>query len=135
MPITLDWIKDQQYVIQDGHGHGIVVESKPDGVPTGFTPSQLLLAAAAGCMANHVLDILRKKRLPPVKLRVLADGERTAEHPRRYTSITLTFEVSGDVPVQVLEDVVRLSKDKYCSVLNTIGPGTKVMINSRVVPV
>jgi len=134
MSITLDWVKDQQYVIQDNSGHGIVVESRPDGIPAGLTPSQLLLAAAAGCMANHVLAILEKKRLPPVKLRVLADGERSAEHPRRYVSIHLIFEVYGALPQAMVDDVIKLAKDKYCSVLNTIGPGTMVTTESKIYP-
>jgi putative redox protein len=133
MPVTLEWVKDQQYVIQDDNGHGIVVESKPDGVPSGFTPSQLLLAAAAGCMANHVLSILEKKRLPPVKLRVLADGERSAEHPRRYVSIHLVFELQGAAPQTVVDEVITLAKDKYCSVLNTLGPGTMITTESRII--
>lgn len=133
MPITVDWIKHQQFLAQDEHGHGIVVESKADGVPSGFTPSQLLLVAAAGCMANHVLAILEKKRLRPDKLRVVADGVRADEHPRRYTSINLAFEVQGDIPQPVLEDVVKLSRDKYCSVLNTVGPDTEITITSRII--
>jgi putative redox protein len=133
MPVILTWVKDQQYVVQDGKGHGIVVESKPDGVPAGFAPSQLLLAAAAGCMANHVLSILQKKRLPPAKLRVVADGERAAEHPRKFVSIHLMFEVQGVLPKETIDDVVRLAKDKYCSVLNTLGPGTSVTTESKII--
>ena len=126
MSITLDWIKDQQYVIQDDTGHGVVVESKPDGTSSGFSPSQLLLAATAGCMANHVLSILQKKRLPPLKLRV-------AEHPKRYVEITLTFEVHGEIPLKTVEDTVTLAKEKYCSVLNSLDPAITVITESRVV--
>jgi putative redox protein len=134
MPVTLDWVKDQQYVVQDEKGHGIVVESKPEGVPAGFTPSQLLLAAAAGCMANHVLAILQKKRLAPVKLCMVADGTRAEEHPRRFVSIHLVFEVYGDLPQNTVDDVIRLAKDKYCSVLNTLGSGTLVTTESKIIP-
>lgn len=134
MPVILDWIKDQQYVVQDENGHGIVVESKPAGIPAGFTPSQLLLAAAAGCMANHVLSILQKKRLPPDKLRVVADGERADEHPRRFVSIHLVFEIHGSLPQNTFDDVIKLAKEKYCSVLNTIGSGTLVTTESKIIP-
>lgn len=132
MSVILEWVKDQQYVIQDDSGHGIVVESRPGGVPAGFTPSQLLLAAAAGCMANHVLAILVKKRLPPTRLRVLADGQRADEHPRKYVSIHLAFELEGAVPRSVVDDVITLAREKYCSVLNTIGPETEVTTESRI---
>ena len=132
MAITIDWVKGQQYVAQDEKGHGIVVESRSDGVPAGFTPSQLLLVAAAGCMANHVLDILRKKRQLPAKLRVLADGVRAAEHPRKFVSIHLVFETHGALTRDTVDDVIKLAKEKYCSVLNTIGPGTAVTIESKI---
>jgi putative redox protein len=133
MAITLDWVKDQQYMAQDEQGHGIVVESRPESIPSGFSPSQLLLVAAAGCMANHVLAILEKKRLSPLKLRMVADGQRAAEHPRKYISIHLVFELHGALPQKIVDDVIALAKDKYCSVLNTIGPETKVMTESRII--
>jgi putative redox protein len=134
MPVTLDLVKDQQYVIRDDAGHGIIVESRPDGLPAGLTPSQLLLAAAAGCMANHVIDILRKKRLPLEKLRVMADGQRADEHPRKFTSIHLIFELHGALSQTVVADVVKLAKKNYCSVLNTIGPETAVTTECRIFP-
>jgi len=133
MPIILDWVKDQQYVIQDDSGHGIVVESRPDGVPAGFTPSQLLLAAAAGCMANHVISILKKKRLTIAGMRVMADGQRSSEHPKRYTTIDLGFEARGDIPKEALNDAVLLAKDKYCSVLNSLDPTIVVNVKSKVI--
>jgi putative redox protein len=132
MSITVEWIKDQQYAVTDDKGHGIVMESKSEGSTAGFTPSQLLLVAAAGCLANHVLDILRKKRLPPIKLKVLTDGRRREEHPRRYTSLTLRFDVTGEVSQTILEEVVRLAKEKYCSVLNTLDPNLEVLIECTV---
>ena len=62
MQLTLDWVKDLQFTASDDAGHGIVVESKKDGTPSGFTPMQLLLIAQAGCMAMDVVSILKKKR-------------------------------------------------------------------------
>ena len=56
MPLTLEWVKDLQFVAGDDKGHGIVVESRKDGVSAGFTPMQLILLAAAGCMAMDVVS-------------------------------------------------------------------------------
>jgi putative redox protein len=133
MAITLEWVKDLQYIARDDSGHSIVVESQLEQTPSGFSPSQLLLVAAAGCMANHVMTILQKKRMNPVKLQVWADGERVADHPRRYKSINLTFEIYGDVPQEVADGVVQLAKAKYCSVLNSLDPTIVVNIKSKVI--
>lgn len=135
MPVALEWTKGLQYKAEDGEGHRLIVESRRENEPEGFSPTKLLLIAAAGCMANHVLEILRKKRMAPVKFRVLADGKRATEHPRKFVSIDLTFEIQGAIPQNTLDDVIGLAKEKYCSVLNTIGSGTKVTFKSKIYPV
>jgi putative redox protein len=80
------------------------------------SPMELLLVALCGCTASDVVNILRKKREPFTSVEVLADGERSGEVPRVYTRIHLTYRVSGRVNHKAMEDAVRLSKEKYCSV-------------------
>jgi putative redox protein len=133
MPIVIEWTKDLQYLAQDEEGHGIIVESRRENFPAGFSPTKLMLAAAAACMSNHLLEVLVKKRLSVTKLRVLADGERAAEHPKKFKSIILTFEVQGNVSREVLEGVLFLVKEKYCSVLNSLDPVITVKLESRVI--
>jgi putative redox protein len=133
MPLTLTWVKDLQFTADDGAGHGIVIESKRDGVPAGFTPMQLVLLAAAGCMAMDVVSILNKKRLPVRGFRVLMEGERAAEHPKRYTAMKFVYEAVGDVPKDALDEAIRMSEEKYCSVSATLKQAPKMVIESRVV--
>ncbi|MDP2807305.1 MAG: OsmC family protein [bacterium] len=133
MPVVIDWIKDMQYLAQDDEGHGIIVESRKENAPAGFSPAKLLLVAAAGCMSNHLMEILVKKRLSVTKLRVTADGVRAADLQKRFTGITLTFEVHGNIPPETMEGVLLLVKEKYCSVLNSLDPQTPVNIESRIV--
>ena len=42
--------------------------------------------------------------------------ERAAEPPTVYTKIKLIYRVGGKVSRKSVEDAVRLSKEKYCSV-------------------
>jgi uncharacterized OsmC-like protein len=49
-------------------------------------------------------------------LEVRASGERTADFPQIYTSIRVIYRVGGNVTHKAMEDAVRLSKEKYCSV-------------------
>ena len=133
MPLTLQWVKDLQFVAEDDKGHGIVVESRKDGVSAGFTPMQLILLAAAGCMAMDVVSILQKKKLDIKGFRVLMDGKRAEEHPKRFTEMNFVYEVKGDIPKAAVDEAIKLSKEKYCSVSATIQQGAEMIIESKVV--
>ncbi len=128
----MDWVKDLQFAASDENGHGIVVESKKDGTPSGFTPMQLLLIAQAGCMAMDVISILKKKRTNLTGFRVLMDGNRAEEHPKRFTEMNFVFEARGNVSKDAMDEAINLSKEKYCSVSATIQNGVKMNIESRV---
>jgi putative redox protein len=133
MQLTLTWVKDLQFTAADDAGHGIVIESKKDGVPAGFTPMQLVLLAAAGCMAMDVVSILNKKRLPLKAFRVLMEGERAVEHPKRFITMKFVYEAVGDIPKDALDEAIRMSEEKYCSVSATLKHAPKMVIESRVI--
>lgn len=86
----------------------------------GPSPMQLLLEAIAGCMAIDVVMILQKGRHPLRGLRIACSGERAPEPPRRYTSVALTFHVTGDVPANAVERAIALSRETYCSVWHSV---------------
>ncbi|MDP2808495.1 MAG: OsmC family protein [bacterium] len=134
MSLTLQWVKDLQFVAEDDKGHGIVVESRKDGVSAGFAPMQMILLAAAGCMAMDVVSILQKKKMDIKGFRVLMDGKRAEEHPKRFTEMNFVYEVKGDIPKEAVDEAIRLSKEKYCSVSATIQQGVEMNIESKVVP-
>lgn len=133
MNLTLDWVRDLQFTASDDAGHGMVVESKKEGTPSGFTPMQLLLIAQAGCMAMDVVSILKKKRTNLYGFRVQMEGTRAEEHPKRFTEMNFVFEARGEVSQEALDEAIKMSKEKYCSVSATIQNGVKMQIASRVV--
>jgi putative redox protein len=53
-------------------------------------------------------------------LRVSFSGDRAAEPPRRFTSVSLHFIVSGAVPPDAVERALALSHEKYCSVWHSM---------------
>ena len=85
-------------------------------VKTASTPMELVLIGLCGCTASDVVGILRKKREPFTGLEVVAQAERADDHPKVYTHIKLVYRVRGKVSHKAMEDAVRLSKEKYCSV-------------------
>jgi putative redox protein len=87
---------------------------------------ELVLLGLCGCTASDVLGILRKKREPFTGLEVRAEAERADGYPAVYTSIHLTYLVRGQVSKKAMEDAVRLSKEKYCSVSAMIEKTAKI---------
>ena len=108
------WADNERYLGEAGSGHAIVMDTAAE--KTASTPMELVLIALCGCTASDVVGILRKKREPFTHLEVRAEAERASEHPAVYTEIKLTYRVGGKVSAKAMEDAVRLSKEKYCSV-------------------
>ena len=83
---------------------------------------RMLAIGIAGCMATDVATVLRRGRHHLTSLHVAFSGERRERPPRRFTAITLRFEVSGDVPDAAVARAIELSRDKYCSAWTSMRP-------------
>ncbi|MGA2856985.1 MAG: OsmC family protein [Candidatus Sulfotelmatobacter sp.] len=108
------WTDNERYIGEAGSRHAIVMDTASE--KTANTPMELVLIALCGCTASDVVGILRKKREPFTHLEVRAEAERATGYPAVYTEIKLVYRVSGKVSAKAMEDAVRLSKEKYCSV-------------------
>ena len=111
---TAMWTDKERFIGQAASGHALVMDAGKE--KTANSPMELVLIALCGCTAADVNGILRKKREPFTSLEVRAQAERAAGYPAVYTEIKLTYRVGGKVSPKAVEDAVRLSKDKYCSV-------------------
>ena len=118
------WTDDERYIGEATSRHAIVMDTAKE--KTGNTPMELVLIALCGCTASDVVGILRKKREPFTSLEVSAEGERAASYPAVYTEIKLTYRVGGGVSRKAMEDAVRLSKEKYCSVSAMLAKTAKI---------
>ena len=90
------------------------------------SPTELVLVALCGCTASDVITILQKKREPFTAVEVHAEGEKATESPRVYTKIKLLYRVKGSVTRKAVEDAVRLSEEKYCSVAAMLNKTAKI---------
>lgn len=104
-------------------GHSIVVDGDK---ATGNSPMELVLIGLCGCTGYDVVSILQKKREPFASLEVRAEAERAAGPPTVYTRIRLIYRVGGKVSHKAVEDAVRLSKEKYCSVSAMLDKTAKI---------
>ena len=111
---AVNWTDNDRFVGAATSRHSIVMDAATE--KTANSPMELVLLALCGCTASDVVGILRKKREPFTGLEVRAKGERAEGYPAVYTSIHLTYVVRGEVAHKAMEDAVRLSKEKYCSV-------------------
>ncbi|MGA7697145.1 MAG: OsmC family protein [Candidatus Sulfotelmatobacter sp.] len=117
------WIEKQRFTGIADSGHQIVV----DGDKTaGNSPMELVLIALCGCTGYDVVSILQKKRELFTSLEVRAQAERAANPPSVYTEIKLTYRIGGKVSRKAVEDAVRLSKEKYCSVSAMLDKTAKI---------
>jgi putative redox protein len=88
----------------------------------GLKPSDLLLLSVASCSAYDVVMILTKQREPLAGLEVTCTGEQEQKPPYAFTHIHLNYIVRGALDPKKVERAIRLSEEKYCSVINTLKP-------------
>ncbi|MBI1795710.1 MAG: OsmC family protein [Candidatus Eisenbacteria bacterium] len=126
-------------------GEGLVFEGRVPGgepivmdsgeTPAGPSPVEMLLIALGGCAGMDVIAILRKKRQVVLFYEVVLTGERKPDHPRRFTRIEVVHRVRGhDLKPAAIEEAIRLSDTKYCSVHATIAPDVEIVSRYEIIP-
>ena len=120
------WTDNERYLGEAKSRHAVVMDTAAE--KTAGTPMELVLIALCGCTASDVVGILRKKREPFTHLEVHAEGERAFGHPAVYTEIKLVYKIGGKVSRKAVEDAVRLSKEKYCSVSAMLEKAAKITV-------
>ncbi len=105
----------RQFVARTGGGHALLIDDK-DGL-TGPKPIELVAAGLAGCTAFDVIAILRKKRQRVTGYEVRVEADQAAQPPAVFTQLRVRHIVTGfNVDPKAVEDAIRLSEEKYCSV-------------------
>lgn len=105
----------RQFVAQTGGGHHFLIDDK-DGA-TGPKPIEVVAAGLAGCTAFDVISILRKKRMYVTDYEVRVEADQSPQPPAVFERVRLHHLVSGvDIDPKAVEDAIRLSEEKYCSV-------------------
>jgi putative redox protein len=117
------WKHDQEFEGVASSGHKIVLDGDKKA---GNSPMELVLIALCGCTGYDVVSILTKKREPFTSIEVRAEAERAASPPTVYTDIKLVYRVGGKVSHKAVEDAVRLSEEKYCSVAAVLNKTAKI---------
>ena len=99
------------------------------------TPVQVILGAVAACSGMDVISLLRKKRQRVTGYEIEVTGERREEHPRAFVRIDILHRVRGhDVSAAAVEESIRLSDTKYCSVHAMLEPAVKLTSRFEILP-
>jgi putative redox protein len=114
--LTQALTQKRQFVAQTGSEHYFLLDDSAGG--TGPKPIELVAAALAGCTAFDVITILRQKynqKVTGYEVRVEAD--QAERPPQVFTAVRIHHVVKGfDIDAAAIEEAIRLSEQKYCSV-------------------
>ena len=117
--------------------HWVVLDGEPEfgGSLAGTTPKELLLIALAGCTANDVIPILKKKRSPVRHFEINVKAHDRDEYPKIFTDVHVEYVVYGDgINPTDVERAIELSATKYCSVSAIVGASVKITHSYRIEP-
>ena len=124
----------RQFVARTGGGHSFLMDDK-DGA-SGPKPIELVAAALGGCTAFDVITILRKKRQEISGYEVIVEADQAQEAPMVFTDVRIRHVITGrNVDPAAVEDAIRLSEGKYCSVGNMVNKTAKFTTTYEIVPV
>ena len=119
----------------NSEGKKILMDGKPPfGDGEYPSPMELLLMSLAGCTAMDVVSILNKKRVKFENFKVEVEGVRREQHPKVYTYIKVKYYFKGDIPQKAVEQAIKLSMEKYCSVSAMLKATAKVEWEYEITP-
>ncbi len=98
------------------------------------SPMEMLLAALAGCTGIDIIDILRKKRQLPSEFKIKVCGNQKIDfYPKVYTEFRVEYLLWGDnLVAKDVEQAIRLSEEKYCSVGGTLAKAAPIHSTYRI---
>jgi putative redox protein len=90
-------------------------------------PMLTLLLAAAACSGADVVVILQKMRVALRTFRIEASGVRREQDPKRYMALHLEYHIGSEgLDEGRARRAIDLSLEKYCSVVASLAPDTKI---------
>ena len=130
LPTTAELVWKDELIFTGTSGETrIVLDSASKAGPS---PMQALAFGLAGCMSMDLVHILKKGRHEIRGLHAKLAGARAQDSPKRFLAIDLHFTVTGNVPVDQVERAIELSRDKYCSVWQSMRQDIELTVTVEV---
>jgi len=112
-----------------------VVYDSDDSNQRGIGPVRSLLTAFGACSGMDVVAILKKRKQKVTALRVMLTGERPKYGPAKpWNTIHAKYIVAGEaLERKYVEEAVRDSAQRFCSVGANLRPTTKITHSFEIV--
>lgn len=125
MKAKLNWNGGMAFSGETESGHHVLLDAGEEngGANKGPRPTEVLLNAAAVCTGMDIVMILEKMRFTIDGFHIEIDGTRAENHPRRFTEIAITYHIDGELPEDKVVRAIKLSRDTYCTVVNSLNAG------------
>ena len=118
---SVHWRAELRFSGESGAGALVELDSSGSGA---FRPTELLLAALAGCTAMDVIAILAKKRQAVARYEVTARGEQVDTRPAIFRTIEVEHVVEGPaIDPEAVRRSIELSATRYCPVSAHLSAG------------
>jgi putative redox protein len=133
---TVDLVDSMRFAATTCTQHALVMDAAPEvgGSNMGPRPMELLLVGLGGCTGMDVISILRKMRQDVTDYQIRLHGERTVDHPRIFTSISVEHIVRGrGLSADAVKRAVELSATRYCSAAAMLGRAAHIEETYRVI--
>ena len=111
----------------DVRGHTVLVDQPVDdgGSDTAPTPTELLVASLASCVAFYARRYLARHGLPTGGLRVTADYEM-GSRPARVARLDVRLQLPDNVPAERRDALLAVAS--HCTVHNTLAEPPEVSV-------
>jgi putative redox protein len=115
---TLTWKQDLVFSGTTPQGYEIEFDADAQW---GCKPTEALLMSLSGCMGIDMVMFLTKMRVQLSRFSMEIEGRRNPDPPQYFKAVTIIFHLAGkNLDTGKIDRAVALSRDKYCSVYNSL---------------
>jgi putative redox protein len=131
--ISAHWDGSEGYTASTKTGATVLMGKDKEG-RQGLSPMDMLLAGLAGCTMMDIIEILRKKKQVPSDFKTSVRGnQRIDEYPYFFTEYQIEYLLWGeDLKEKDVEQAIKLSEEKYCSVGGTLSKAGPIHSTYRI---
>ena len=118
-----------RFDIESGSGHSVSSDEAPIfGDDSAMRPTEMLLAALAGCTGTNAVLLLKKYKQPLRSLEVEVTGEQEEDWPKAYKKIDVIFHCAwdGEHDKKLVNQALEDACNRYCPIHATLSKGTKI---------
>jgi len=121
MKIITKMVADEIFEAVNDNGNKVAIDMRKREEKGAMSPTELVLAAVAGCAAVDIAVMLKKRKKNIREFMIETDGTRMEVAPKYFTKIHCLYIVtSPDVTEEELQKSAGLTLEKYCSVTSSL---------------